>query len=300
MNMKILISGGTGFIGKALVEYLRSKDHEVRVLQRSYPKEDFYWDVKKNIFDFNSLHQIDAIIHLAGAPIAEPWTDYYQKVLYESRIDTANFLFEKAKELCPNLPLFISASATGFYGNAASDKTLTEESEAGEGFLSDLCVAWEAAADQFQKIGSRVVKVRTPAVLSIEGGLLGMLKKVFRFGLGTNFGDGSNYMPWIHLQDLLRVYEFALINSSVEGAINAVADEQITQKEFNLVVSKEMKVPYFLPNIPEFLVKKMLGERSALVLDSCLLSNMKLKNLGFRMEYPRIEEAIKIIFTSDD
>ncbi|MDK7374605.1 TIGR01777 family oxidoreductase [Weeksella virosa] len=297
--MKILVSGGTGFIGKALVEYLRLKAHEVRVLQRSYPKEDFYWDVEKNIFDEKAMHQIDGIIHLAGAPIAEPWTGYYQKVLYESRIDTANFLLEKAKDFCPDLSLFISASAIGFYGNEATDKTLTEESEAGEGFLSKLCVAWEAAADQFHEIGARVVKVRTPAVLSKDGGLIRVLNKVFRLGLGTNLGDGNNYMPWIHLQDLLRVYEFALINSSLDGAVNAVADEQITQNEFNLVLSREIKAPYFLPNIPEFVVKRILGERSALVLDGCLLSNMKLKNLGFRMQYPRIEEAMRTIFISE-
>lgn len=296
--MKVLVSGGTGFIGKALVKKLRNLDHEVRVLQRESDAYQYYWNVKENYIDPEAFHEIDAIIHLAGAPISEPWTNYYKKVLHDSRIKTANLLFDKAKEFGVNLKVFVSASGVSIYGNSDSDKRLREDDDFGTDFLSRLTVDWEAAADQFSELNVRVVKLRTPVVLDKKGGAFEKMKIPFKFGLGMNIGKGNNYLPWIHLEDLLNIYVTALENETYQGAINAVADEQVMQNEMNMLIAKALNKPYFLPNVPSIIVKKVLGERSDLILNSVMLSNMKLKTLGYQFQYSRLKDALNEIVKS--
>ncbi len=290
--MNILVSGGTGFIGEKLVQLLISKGHVVRVLQRKSKDLPFYWNLDKKEIDEKSFEDLDAIIHLAGAPISKPWTKKYKKELYESRIFTANFLYESCKKFSSFPKVFISASGVAFYGNDLTNKLLTEEDDFGIDFLSQLTVDWEKSANQFLDFGTRVSVLRTPIVLAEKGGILDVLKPIFKLGLGANIGNGKNYMSWIHLDDLISMYDFVL-NNPVRGPVNAVADEVVNQNEFNKSLAKSLNKPFFVPNIPASIIKFVLGERSILVLCNGRISNEKIKKYGFTFRYNSLTDALK-------
>lgn len=293
--MKILVSGGTGFIGKSLVEKLRALDHQVNVLQREQESEQFFWNANKGFIDPTVFRGVEAIVHLAGAPITKPWTSNYKKLIYDSRIKTADLLFAYAQQYAPELKTFVSASGISIYGNQITNRRLQEEDKAGTDFLSEITVNWEKAADQFSSLKARVVKIRTPLVLSNRGGSFPKMSFPFRLGLGTNLGNGNNFIPWVHLDDLTAIYVAALFNDRYHGAINAVADEQVTQAEINKLLAETLDKPFFLPNIPKWMVEKFLGERSSLVLNSVLANNMKLKKLGYEFEYSKLQHALNQI-----
>lgn len=294
--MNILITGGTGLVGTALVKKLEERDHTVRILTRSESKEknEFYWNIAEKKIDDKAFENLDCIIHLAGANISERWTDDYKKELYSSRIDSAHLLREYCVEKGIHLRSFISSSGVNYYGTFTSDQILTEDSEIVENdFLAKLCVAWENAADQFASIAERVVCLRTAVVLSKKGGAFPLLKKTVNLNIGSGVGTGKQWMNWIHIDDLVHMYVEAVENTSINGKYNAVADDIPTNQVFMKKLAKAAD-KFFLPfNVPPFVMKSVFGEMSSIILEGTRADNKKIKSQGFDFKYSTVDEAFK-------
>ena len=294
--MNILITGGTGLVGTALVKKLKERNHTVRILTRSESEEEneFSWNVAEKKIDDKAIENLDCIIHLAGANISERWTDDYKKELYSSRIDSANLLREYCGKKRIHLQSFISSSGVNYYGTFTSNQILTEESQIVENdFLAELCVAWENAADQFSSIAERVVCLRTAVVLSRKGGAFPLLKKTVNLNIGSGVGTGKQWMNWIHIDDLVNMYVKAVENTSLNGKYNAVADEIPTNKVFMKKLAKAAD-KFFLPfNVPPFLMKSVFGEMSSIILEGTRADNKKIKSQRFDFKYSTVDEAFK-------
>lgn len=294
--MNILITGGTGLVGTALVKKLEESNHTVRILTRSESEEEneFYWNIAEKKIDDKAFENLDCIIHLAGANISERWTDDYKKELYSSRIDSAHLLREYCVEKGIHLKSFISSSGVNYYGTFTSDQILTEDSEIVENdFLAKLCVAWENAADQFESIAERVVCLRTAVVLSKKSGAFPLLKKTVNLNIGSGVGTGKQWMNWIHIDDLVNMYVEVAENTSINGKYNAVADEIPTNAVFMKKLAKAAD-KFFLPfNVPPFVMKSVFGEMSSIILEGTRVDNKKIKSEGFDFKYSTVEEAFK-------
>lgn len=291
----ILVTGGTGFIGTALCDLLREKGYIVLILSRT--KSDipntFYWNLEEHYIDPEAIIKADYIIHLAGAGIVDKrWTKERKSILIDSRVKTANLLFEKTKELNPNLKAFISASAVGYYGATTSEKIYKENDAPGNDFVSDICKVWEKTTNQFNEINIRTVIFRTGVVLSKEGGALEKLSQPIKLGVGAALGSGEQYIPWIHLEDLCNMYLEAIENKKIEGIYNAVAPEHVTNKSLTKIIAKKLKKPLWLPNIPAFMMKLILGEMAVVVLEGSRVSSEKIMATGFKFKYSNIREAL--------
>ncbi|MFV0209611.1 TIGR01777 family oxidoreductase [Empedobacter falsenii] len=289
--MNILLTGGSGLIGSELVKILIEKGHQVRILTREKNVEHpfYHWD--KNKIDEKVFDNLDGIIHLAGCLIAKRWTKRYKEEILSSRVDTANLLFEYVNKLDVNLKFFISASGSAYYGQITSDKIFKESDEPNTDFLAKVCVAWENAAYQFEKIGARVVCLRTALVLAKNGEGFKLLKKPIQLGVGANLGDGKQWMPWIHIEDLLQIYAQAVENENIKGSFNASAPEHSDHSTFNRTLAKKLNKPFFLPNIPGFVMRLTLGEMSDLVLKGSRIDANKIEETGFTFQFPTLEKA---------
>lgn len=294
--MNILITGGTGLVGKALVEKLESRGHDVRVLTRhetDHPKQ-FIWNVSEKYIDEKAFDNLDCVIHLAGATISHPWKDSYKKKMYSSRVDAANLILEYCNNLKIALLSFISASGINYYGTLTSDVILTEKSPVIQNdFLANLCVDWEKAAHQFSSISERVVCLRTSMVLAKKEGAFPLLKSIVDFNIGSPVGSGKQWMNWIHLDDLVNMYVFSVENTPVKGNYNALADEYVTNNVFMKKLASASK-KFFLPiHVPAFLLKILMGEMSSIILKGTRADNKKIKSLGFDFKYKKLDEAFK-------
>ena len=291
--MNILLTGGSGLIGSELTKILIENGHQVRILTREKQIEHpfYHWD--KDTIDEKVFENLDGIIHLAGSLIAKRWTNSYKKEIFSSRVDTANLLFEYVKKLNIDLKFFISASGTAYYGQITSNMIFKESDEPNIDFLGKVCVAWENAAYQFEKIGARVVCLRTSLVLSKNGEGFKLLKKPIQLGVGANLGDGKQWMPWIHITDLIQMYAEAVDNDKIKGSYNASSPQYINHSEFNHTLAKRMNKPFFMPNIPAFVMKLALGEMSSLVLNGSRIDATKIQETGFKFQYPTLEKALK-------
>lgn len=291
--MNILLTGGSGLIGSELTKILIENGHQVRILTREKEIEHpfYHWD--KDTIDEKVFENLDGIIHLAGSLIAKRWTNSYKKEIFSSRVDTANLLFEYVKKLNIDLKFFISASGTAYYGQITSNKIFKESDEPNIDFLGKVCVAWENAAYQFEKIGARVVCLRTSLVLSKNGEGFKLLKKPIQLGVGANLGDGKQWMPWIHITDLIQMYAEAVGNDKIKGSYNASSPQYINHSEFNHTLTKRMNKPFFMPNIPAFVMKLALGEMSSLVLNGSRIDATKIQETGFKFQYSTLEKALE-------
>ncbi|SFI62119.1 hypothetical protein SAMN05421638_0305 [Kaistella treverensis] len=292
--MNILITGGTGLIGKALTENLQQKGHTVRVLSRKPEGDEFYWNLKEKKIDDAAFENLDCIIHLAGATISQRWTDDYRKEMFASRVNAAKLLKDYCLKNNVHLDSFISASGINYYGTLTSDEILDEKSGVIKAdFLAKLCVDWEKSADDFSDISDRVVCLRTAMVLAKHGGAFPLLGKTVALNIGSAVGSGNQWMNWIHLDDLVKMYVFAVENPEVNGKFNAVADDIPTNKEFMKNLAK-MQVKFFLPlNVPAFVLQTVLGDMSSIILEGTRASNKKIKSLGFDFKYSALKEAFK-------
>ena len=295
IKMNILITGGSGLIGKSLVRKLKERNHHIRILTRKKTQnsDEFYWNLEEKTVDEKAFENLDSIIHLAGANISERWTENYKKELFSSRIDSANLLKEYCKKQNVHLKSFISASGINYYGTFTSDKILAENSEIlKHDFLAQLSEEWEQAAENFSEISDRIVCLRTAMVLAKNGGAYPMLKKTVDFNLGSAVGSGKQWMNWIHIDDLVNMYIYALENTAVHGKYNAVADEIPTNEVFMKTLSK-VSNKFFLPiNVPSFVMNLVFGEMSSIILEGTRASNEKIKSSGFEFKYSKLEETI--------
>ncbi len=293
MNI-VVIAGGTGLIGSQLTHHLRTNGMEVRVLSRSPKKEgEYHWNPKNDEIDLKAFEGVTHIVNLTGASISDHrWTDERKKLLYNSRIGTTEFLYKYAKGLT-SLKKYISASGINCYGYNHPKREHLEDDPFGEDYLSQLVKAWEESADLFNT-SCQVVKMRCAVVLSTEGGALDQMLKPINLGLGAALGSGKQLMPWIHIEDLVSAYTFA-ITSNMHGAYNVVAACDTNEKITNTLARvNDRKI--ILPNIPEFLLKLRFGEMASILIESMNASNEKLLRDGFTFNYKTIEEALNQLF----
>ncbi len=294
---KILISGATGLVGKKLARKLYERGYKVEILVRSkLQKSDFksyIWDYEKGFLEEGALDNTYIFIHLAGAPISKRWTESYKKEIYNSRIYSAQFIFEQMQEKRIHPEAVISSSAVGFYGQITSQRIFSESDPPAEDFLGNVCADWEIKALQFEKLGSRVVCIRTSTVLSEKGGALEVLKKPIELNFGAILGNGQQYFPWIHLDDLVNIYFKAVEDASMNGAYNATAPDFVTNKVITEKIAYRLNKKIWLPNIPQFIIRAVLGEMSVLALEGSRISSRKIENSGFKFIYNNLDNALE-------
>ena len=294
--IKILITGGTGLVGKQLCQKLKEKNYEVVILSRNPKlKNEFKWNISEEYIDVNAFKNVTHIIHLAGAGIADKrWANNRKKELINSRVKSADLLLKKTKELKIPLQGFISASGIGYYGAVTSDKIFTEKDKPGDDFISKICVKWEAAALQFKNLNIPVCILRTGIVLSKKDGALKKINTPFFLSI---LGRGQQYMPWIHIDDLCNLYIKSIENNNFRGVYNAVAPEHQTYKHFTKTLSKVICKPILIFNIPSIVLKLILGELAIILLKGSRISSKKtVENYSFI--FTELQIALKNIYSS--
>lgn len=287
----ILITGGTGLIGKQLQQKLLNKNYQVKILSRNpKSKNEFRWNIKENYIDETAFKNVTQIIHLAGAGIADKrWTTERKKELINSRVKSTNLLLNKVKELEIPLQSFISGSAIGYYGAVTLDKIFTEKDKPANDFISEICVKWEKSVLQFQSLEIPTTILRTGIVLSKKGGALEKMNTpLFLSALGT----GNQFMPWIHIEDLCNLFIKAVENNFFSGIYNAVAPEHQTNKSFTKTLGKILKKPVLPMNAPSFVLKTALGELAYLLLNGSRVSSEKATRMGYKFQYKTLEDAL--------
>lgn len=299
MKKNVLISGGTGFIGKRLTDLLIQNGYSVSILSRSERRNTadvFYykWDVSKGFIEEEAVLKADCIVHLAGENIAEkPWTSERKKAIIESREKSIRLIFDVLRKNQKKLDAFVSASGIGIYGAINGEEICNENTAPVNDFLGVTCQKWEAAADTVESLGIRVVKIRTGLVLGKDDGFLKKLSPVFKFRLGSALGSGKQYMPWIHVDDLCAIYLEALINSAMNGPYNAAIYDNTTNTVFSKTLTKIYGYSIWLPNVPSFLIKMGLGEMAQIILTGRRVSSEKIEKTGFKFKFASLEQALR-------
>jgi uncharacterized protein (TIGR01777 family) len=296
--MKVLITGATGLIGTELVSLLLQNGISVNYLTTSQKKivnelnyNGFYWSPEQGLIDENCLMGVDSIINLAGANIAKRWTNSYKQEIIESRLLSSALLFKALKNNPNQVKQIVTASGTSIYPN--SDTIIYDENstQVNDSFLGNVVVKWEESTDKFASLGLKVCKLRTGIVLSTKGGALVEMLKTIKLGLGSAFGSGKQIQSWIHIHDIAALYLFAIKND-LEGVYNAVSPNPVTNQELTFTIAKVLKKPLFMPNIPKFVMKLMLGEMHELLFENRNLSAKKIEEKGFEFKYKTIEKAL--------
>ena len=293
----ILITGGTGVIGKNLSEKLTKKGYTVAILSRTSSQDKkirtYAWDIDKNEIEKEAIETADYIIHLAGANRGEKrWTAKRRQLILDSRTKTGEFIFKEIKENKNKLKAFISASAVGYYGSITTDKIFSETDKPSNDFLGEVCEEWEKTADNFEKLGIRTLKIRTGIVLTEEGGALAKMVTPIKFGIGSAIGNGRQFMPWIHIDDLCDIYIKAIEDIQMNGAYNAVSPNHTTNKDFTKTVALVLNKPFWFPNVPALLLKIIFGKMSDIILNGSRVSSEKIIKTGFQFKFPNLEDAL--------
>jgi uncharacterized protein (TIGR01777 family) len=300
--MKIAITGSTGLIGSALVNFFSKKGDQVTRIVRnpqhssfnSSPSSTMIWSPEKKEINPRELAQQDVVIHLAGENIgAGRWSEKRKEDIKKSRIQGTSFLSEVLANLETKPKIFFSASAIGFYGNREDDLPLDENASSPKGFLAELCHQWEETTTPAIKAGIRVVHMRFGIVLSPEGGALSKMLPVFRLGLGGKIGNGKQMMSWISLNEIPKIIAFLMNRQDLSGPINFVAPQSVSNREFSRVLGAVLKRPSFLP-VPAPAIKLLLGEMgNDLLLKGAAVAPSRLIEAGYHFSYPYLEEALK-------
>ncbi len=299
--MRVIITGGTGTIGKPLSQQLLNDGHEVIVLSRSPDRKARSmptgvrmekWDAKTAQGWGHLADGADVIINFAGASIDGRWTDSYKREILSSRVEAGHAVLEAIRSAKQKPKTLVQASAVGYYGADRGDTVLTEKAAPGGDFLAQVCFDWEASTAEAESLGVRRVVSRTGIVLTNEGGAWPKLVLPFRAFAGGPVGSGKQFYPWIHLEDEVRAIEFLIGNGDARGAFNLSAPTPRRNQEIAKTIGKVMGRPSFLP-APAPALKIALGEMSTIVLDGQRAVPTKLESLGFTWKYPTIEEAVR-------
>ncbi len=298
MAQTVLLTGGTGTIGKRLTELLLEQGFRVSHLSRSntaVPNVDTYtWDIKNGQIDPTAITTADHIIHLAGAGIAdERWTDERKQEIIDSRTKSADLIAGVLKTTTHHVKSFISSSAIGYYGGDTKDRPMVESSPAGSDFLAQVTRQWERSADQITALGIRTVKIRTGVVLTMAGGALPKLVQPLKLGVGAPIASGQQYISWIHLDDICRIYLKALTDERWQGAYNGVAPGPVTNEKLTHAIAEAIHRPIIIPRIPAFAIKLLFGELAITVLGSSLVLNKRIKDeTDFSYSFPDLKKAL--------
>ena len=288
---RIAITGSSGLIGTALVGHLKSEGHTVQRLVRRAPVavDEVTWNPQTGYVDLSALEGVDAIIHLAGVPVADKrWTKKYKAEILNSRLLGTSTIAKAAAEVKPDV--FISASAIGWYGESGN-RAVVESDRVGDDFLAAVCREWEAAADLAGDV--RTVKLRTGLVLDPTGGALGKMLPLFRLGFGGKLGSGKQWWSWITLHDVVRAIDFALVED-ISGPVNLSAPNPVTNQEFTSALARALHRPAVFP-APAFALKAALGGFSTEVLGSKRVIPQALQQAGFKWDYPHLTEALNAL-----
>jgi hypothetical protein len=294
--MRILLTGANGFIGSALLPFLQLQEHAVvRLVRHSPTTGDIIWNPEKGQLDAPAINGFDAVIHLAGANIAgKRWTKSYKREIWDSRIKSTELLVARLSEVANPPSVLICASATGYYGNRG-DEILTEESTPGTGFLAELCVGWEQSSQSISARGTRVVNLRNSMVLSANGGALKKMLLPFKLGLGGRLGSGNQYWSWIALDDYLAAVEFILSHNNLKGAVNMVAPEPVTNREFTLALAHSLRRAASIP-VPAIVLHTIFGEMAnGLFFASQRVTPYRLTRAGYEFLNPLIRQAVETL-----
>lgn len=289
--MKILISGASGYVGSHLVPFLEKKGHQVIPLRRN-SNVGVIWDPAKGAVDHSDLEGFDAFINLSGENVGSGrWTEKRKQRIRDSRVLSTITLAKAIGELKKPPKVFINVSAVGFY-NSDEARICDESASKGKGFLSDVCLEREEAAQPAKEKGVRVVDLRLGVVLSRDGGALQRMLIPFRLCLGGVLGSGKQYMSWIALEDLLRIFDFVLANKQLEGPVNAVAPKPVTNQKFTKALGRVLWRPTLFW-MPAWLVKLVFGEMGKeLLLANARVIPRKLEDAGFKYKFPDLKKAL--------
>ena len=310
MTQTVLITGGTGLVGKSLTKALIDKEYKVIILTRTTNDKTpsasvsyAAWDVKKKQIDLEALQAADYIIHLAGAGVVEKkWTDAYKKEIVESRTESSRLIFEALKNNTNKVKAIVSASAIGWYG-ADKDSFIpfTETDASEKSFLGITCRLWEESIEPVEGLGKRLVKLRTGIVLSNDGGALVEFKKPIKLGVAAILGSGKQIVSWIQIDDLCNLFIAGIENENLSGSYNAVAPNPVSNKTLTITLAKAMKGKFFITlHVPSFILKIMMGQRSIEVLKSTTVSCKKILDTGFEFKFKTIEAALENLAATKD
>jgi uncharacterized protein (TIGR01777 family) len=297
--MKLLITGATGLVGSEIVRICAQKQLFVHYLTTSKEKlektdttQGFYWNPMNQEIDANCLNGVDTIINLAGASISKRWTNAYKKEILESRILSVQLLYKTLSENKHQVKNVVSASAIGIYPSSFSEMYNETSKVASNSFLGSVVSAWETEVDTFTNLGLSVCKLRIGIVLSKKGGALEKMTQPIRLRFGAALGSGNQWQSWIHIDDIARLFLYAAENN-LSGVYNAVASEVVTNKALTKAIANILKKPLWLPKVPSFVLKLVLGEMASLVLESQHVENTKILETGFVFEHDVLKEALK-------
>ncbi|MFL5352874.1 TIGR01777 family oxidoreductase [Archangium sp.] len=298
--MKVALTGASGFLGPRLVQRLVDRGHAVHVLARNVARalERLPAGVTGSFYDAatplspDALGGAEAVVHLAGEPVAQRWTESARQRIHDSRVVGTRVLVE-AMKAAGTVRHFVSASAIGYYGDRG-EQPLTEHSAPGDDFLAHVCRAWEAEALEAAAAGIRTVLPRIGVVLHPEGGALAQMLPVFRMGLGGRMGSGRQYMSWVHRDDTLALLLFALERTELRGPMNVTAPEPVTNAEMARAIGAALHRPAVLP-VPGFALKVALGDMSEAVLGSQRVLPRVAQEAGFRFQYPEVHAALRAL-----
>ncbi len=302
---KILITGGSGLLGKTISEILLKAGHQVAWLSRESGNykgiQKYKWDLSKNYIDEKAFEGVESIIHLAGAPIADKrWTDAYKKDIIDSRVKSSELIFSYISKNNYPIKTFIGGSAMGYYGSFISEKIFTEEDEPGNDFLAETCMRWEKSYAPIIEKGIRTAIIRIGVVLSKYEGAYAKMAPPFKLGFGAAVASGNQNFAWIHISDIARLFVHALDDQNINGIYNGVSSESINNKEFSRQLAKSFNKPFFMPNVPAFLLKLAMGEGSIMVTGGVKISNKKIKDSGFKFEFERAQEALRSLAAGNE
>jgi uncharacterized protein len=297
--MKILITGATGLIGRPLCRMLSDEGHTVIALSRSPQKAGdlaaarvYEWEAQSGPPPAEALEAIDAVVHLAGEPIAgRRWSDEQKRRIRDSRVISTRHLVNGICAVTPRPASLISSSAVGFYGDRG-DEQLDEDSPPGEGFMPDVCREWETESARASEAGIRVVLVRTGVVLARRGGALEKMLPPFKLGVGGKIASGRQWFPWIHLDDIVEIFRHAVFSPSLSGAVNGVAPAVVTNKEFTECLARALHRPALFP-VPEFALRMLFGEMADVLLSSQRVVPRRLLDSGYEFQYPQLAPALE-------
>jgi uncharacterized protein (TIGR01777 family) len=294
----ILITGGSGLVGKHLTAMLNQKGYQVAWLSRNPDKglsiKTYFWDVEAEKLDPAAIEFSDAIVHLAGTGIADkPWSDKRKQEIVDSRVKSTELIISQLKRSGKLPEVVIAASAIGYYGTTTSSHIFTETDPPGTDFLATTTQLWEEATNKFRDLRIKTIQYRLGMVLDAKEGALPKMALPVRYGFGAALGTGQQFVPWIHIHDLCNLIVAGLEQNLPDGVYNAVAPAQNTNGELMKMISSVLHRPYFLPSVPGLIMKLFMGEMSALVLEGSAVSANKVLQTGFQFSFAELKAALE-------
>ncbi|MCL9770826.1 TIGR01777 family oxidoreductase [Flavobacterium sp. HXWNR69] len=297
--MTVLITGATGLVGKELVKLLLQNGFTVHYLSTSKSKlvsqnnyKGFYWNPKTSDIDLNALTDVEVIVHLAGATVAKKWTPSYKQEIIESRVLSTRLLYKTLQKNVHHVKQIVSASAIGIYPDDLNYIYHETDNQVDNSFLGNVVQQWEEEVNQFEKLNIKVAKIRIGIVLAKNGGALQEMAKPIKLGVGAAFGTGKHYQSWIHIEDLVAIFQF-IIQNQLSGVYNGVAPYPVTNTELTKAIAKTLGKPLLLPNIPKFMMKIILGEMHEMLFSSQHVSCKKLLDLKFQFKFASLDKSLQ-------